>query len=216
MIPRSKSISVPTTSKVRTMNEVKDIGPLAGRREKTIAAWAVGGGDSQPDRPAVAYHLQQDLGAGPPARPDLAVEVGQTLHTFVTHRGDDIPRLHARRGGWALIREIGDNHLAASLRGVDAEPGARRLVHPAMGQHFLQHRRQEIDGHHHVDVALPALDHLAQMERADAEKLAVPADEAGASPMGVGGGGEDRLLQEIFPVARELFLADDLGAERLA
>src|SRR5215472_952677 len=103
MIPRSKSIRVPTTSKVRTLKEVKDIGPLwktpgrllqLGRLEE---APAVGGGEAQPDRAAVAHHLQEDLGPGRPARPDLAVEVSQALHTLVAHRGDDIPRLHARR-----------------------------------------------------------------------------------------------------------------------
>jgi hypothetical protein len=32
----------------------------------------------------------------------------------------------------------------------------------------------------------------------------------------MGGGGEDRLLQQIFPIAGEFLLADDLGAEGLA
>ena len=40
-------------------------------------------------------------------------------------------------------------------------------------------------------------------------------DRAGAAPERMGGGGEDRLVEQIFPIAGELLLADDHGADGL-
>src|SRR5882757_2580659 len=53
------------------------------------------------------------------------------------------------------------------------------------------------------------------MERADAQQLAILADEPGAAPEWMGGRREDRLIEQIFPVTREFLLADDARDHRL-
>ena len=81
---------------------------------------------------------------------------------------------------------------------------------------FVENGGQEFDGDNHVHVLAPAFAALLQDEGADAEELAVLADEGGPAPEGVGGGGEDRVFQEVFPVAGELLAAGDLGGDGVA
>ena len=56
---------------------------------------------------------------------------------------------------------------------------------------------------------------LLDMERADANQPAVAVDRAGAAPERMGGRREERLVEEIFPIAGELLLADDHRADGL-
>ena len=55
----------------------------------------------------------------------------------------------------------------------------------------------------------PVVAALLEMKRADADERAVAGDERGAAPVGMGGAGEDRLVEEIFPIAGEFLLGRD-------
>src|SRR6185437_202386 len=173
--------------------------------------------DADPDGAAVAQQLDRDFSAGGAARPDLAIEIGEAGDALVAHRPDDIAGAHAGGGGRAALGEAGDDDLLVALGRVEADPRPRRLVALAVGEQLVEHRLQYVDRHDHVDVARAvALDHLLDIERADAEQLAVAADEPGAAPEGMRRRGEDRGVQQVFPVAREFLRADDAGAHRLA
>ena len=50
---------------------------------------------------------------------------------------------------------------------------------------------------------------LLQLQRADAEQFALGADQRGAAPVRVRGGGEQGLVEHVFPVAGELLPGQD-------
>ena len=53
-----------------------------------------------------------------------------------------------------------------------------------------------------------------ELERADADQFAAARDQAGAAPVGMGGMGEDRFIEQVFPIAGELLLGRDLAGDR--
>ena len=57
--------------------------------------------------------------------------------------------------------------------------------------------------------------HVLDEEGTDPAKRPVAADDRRPAPVGMGGGGEDRLVEEVLPVPRELALEDDLRGHRL-
>src|SRR6185436_16271234 len=90
------------------------------------------------------------------------------------------------------------------------EPGPRWLVRPADRQQVVEDRRQQIDRYDHVDVARRTLlAALLQLQRADAEQIAIRADQRSAAPVGMRRRGEDRFVDDVFPVAGKLLLGDD-------
>lgn len=87
---------------------------------------------------------------------------------------------------------------------VEPEPGARRPVHAPLAHELVEDRHEDVRGHDHVRRRRPSGSRLGFDEkRADAHELAVGTDEPGSAPMGMGGGGEIGLFEEIFPIARE-------------
>ena len=55
---------------------------------------------------------------------------------------------------------------------------------------------------------------MLELQRADADEVAGRSDHRGAAPMRMGRGGEDRLVEDILPVAGEFLLRDDPGRDR--
>ena len=53
-----------------------------------------------------------------------------------------------------------------------------------------------------------------ELQRADADQLAAVRDQSGAAPIGMRGMGEDRLVQQILPVAGEFLFGGDLACDR--
>ena len=53
-----------------------------------------------------------------------------------------------------------------------------------------------------------------QLQRADAEKIAGGPDQRRAAPEGMGRGREDRLVEDVFPIAREFLLGHDARRDR--
>ena len=56
---------------------------------------------------------------------------------------------------------------------------------------------------------------LLQQQRADAKQFSVAADQRGAAPLRMRGRGEDGLVEDVFPVARELALGEHRCLERV-
>lgn len=85
-----------------------------------------------------------------------------------------------------------------------------------MAQQIVQDGRQQIDRNDHVDVGdILALGHLKK-QRADAEKFAVRSDERCAALGRMGRSDEDRLLQQILPIAGKFLSRDNVGPHSLA
>src|SRR5439155_7416730 len=88
-------------------------------------------------------------------------------------------------------RQSDHYNAVVDLGGVEAEPRPRRSVAPSEREQVVEDRLQQIDGNDHVEVlsALPA--RLFEMQRADAEKVALRSDHGGAAPIGMRGRRED-------------------------
>ncbi len=54
------------------------------------------------------------------------------------------------------------------------------------------------------------------MKRADPNEPAVGADQASATPKGVGGRGKDRAIEHIFPIPRKFLPGDNPRRDRMA
>ena len=118
--------------------------------------------------------------------------------------------------GRAALGNAHHHHHAVRLGREGAEPRARWLSHLAALHQVVEDRGQKVDRHDHVDVGdLAGAAHL-QAQRADAEQLAVTVEQRRTAPGRVRRRGEDRLVDEIFPVAGEFLLGDDVGVDMLA
>src|SRR3954468_19776046 len=53
-----------------------------------------------------------------------------------------------------------------------------------------------------------------ELQRADADQFAAARNQSRAAPVRMRGIGEDRLVQQIFPIAGELLPGDDLACNR--
>ena len=97
-----------------------------------------------------------------------------------------------------------------------AEPRPTRLVLAPVDEELVEDRLQQVHRHDHVRVErffVPP--DVLDEEGADPPQRPVAPDDRRPAPVRVGGRGEDRLLQEILPVAREFPLEDDLRRHRL-
>ena len=85
------------------------------------------------------------------------------------------------------------------------------------GAQLSDQRRQQIDRHDHVDVTRHILVAGAfDVQRADSDEPAVSGEKPGAAPERMRGGGENRLVEEILPIAGEFVLGDDPRFDELA
>jgi hypothetical protein len=73
---------------------------------------------------------------------------------------------------------------------------------------------KQIDRHDHVDVLGFALALAFELQRTDPDQFAAVGDQSGAAPIGMPGMGEDRLIQQVFPIAGEFLLGRDLACDR--
>src|SRR5664279_2843456 len=53
-----------------------------------------------------------------------------------------------------------------------------------------------------------------ELQGTNADQFAAARNQAGAAPVRMRGIGEDRLIQQIFPIPGELLLGDDLACDR--
>ena len=53
-------------------------------------------------------------------------------------------------------------------------------------------------------------------QRTDPIEFPIAPHQRGATPVGMGRGGEDAFFEDVFPIARELTLGDHVGADRAA
>ena len=93
--------------------------------------------------------------------------------------------------------------------------GRGGLVDLAARHQVVEDRRQEVDRHHHVDVGDLAV--AAICSRSEPMPMSLPSASISAAPPqdGCAGRDEDRLVEQIFPIAGELLLGDDGRADRL-
>ena len=172
---------------------------------------------AQPDAAAVTNHFDRDFDAGGTASPHSAIQIRQRAHRGFTDGGDDVAAAKPRGRRRAAVGDPGDDDPTVALRGIDADPRPRRLVDAAPGAQLLDQRRQQVDRHDHVDVARHVLSAGAfDVQRADADEPAIAGEETGAAPERMRGGGENGLVEEIFPIAGEFVLGDDPRFDELA
>ena len=112
--------------------------------------------------------------------------------------------LGARRR--TLAGDADHDEAVVDLGGVHAKPRPRRLVDAAEFPDVVEHRFQQVDRHDHVDVLGLAVALAFELQRTDADQFATVRDQSGAAPIRVRGMGEDRFIQQVFPIARELLL----------
>jgi len=78
----------------------------------------------------------------------------------------------------------------------------------------LAHGVKQVDGHEHIALHLATLPaRLHDQERADAHQVAARRDQGAAAPMGMGQGGEQRLVEQIFPIAGEFARGNEIDFE---
>ena len=105
-------------------------------------------------------------------------------------------------------------HAPVLLERVHAEPRAASGPLAAGLDHLVEHGLQQVDGHEHVaGQFLAGRERIHHEERAHADQLAVLVDERGAAVVEPRRRGEDRVLDEVFPVAGELAPGND-GRDR--
>ncbi len=86
-------------------------------------------------------------------------------------------------------------------------------MRPQLAQ-VVEHRLQEIGRYDHVDMFVLAAALALKLKRSDADQLAPLRDQSGATPVGMRGVSEQRLIQQIFPIAGKLLLGGDLARDR--
>ena len=73
-----------------------------------------------------------------------------------------------------------------------------------MSQQVSENRLEAVDGDEHIAGASHAGRRgVADGERSDSDKPAVSHDEGGSALQGMGGNGEDDVLQQVIPIAGE-------------
>src|ERR1041384_143052 len=161
---------------------------------------AVAGVDRDVDERRLAQDLERNDGAGRAHAPHAPPGVGEPRGLLAGHLDHDVADLHARAFGRRAGCDARDDELRARLGGVHAEPGTRLAPGAPQAQHVsLQH----------AAVAL-----FLDQQRTDGEELAVGADERGAAPLRMGGGGVDGFVEHVLPVAGELALREHRRAPR--
>src|SRR5882757_703122 len=153
--------------------------------------------------------VKPDHGAGPAFGPDLAVEVGQARGGLAVDADDHVAALDTGLVGRSAGRHAANHQAPVRVVGVHAKPRPSRPRRPPLGQEIAEDRRQPIDRHEHIaGVVLFGAGGVADDQRADADELALAVDQCGPAPGRMRRRGVDRLVEQIFPVADELALAD--------
>ena len=147
-------------------------------------------------------------------RPDLAVEGGQARDVLAFHRQDHVAGFQFGARRRTLGRDADGDDLVLDLGRIEPEPRPRRLVDAAEFAQVIKDRRQQVDRHHHVEMLVLALARAFELQGADPDQLALRRNQRGATPVGMRRRGEDRLVEHVFPIAREFLLGGDAAGER--
>src|SRR4051812_32593834 len=174
----------------------------------------IGRGHRDVEGDAFMMYRQRHVDAGSAEAPQLLVEAGLARDLLAVDREDDVAGLELGTGGRAVGGDPDHNHAVVDLGRKESEPRPCRLVDAAEPAQIVQDRFQQVDRHDHVDVLGLAVALAFELQRADADQLATLVEERRATPIRVRGMGEDRLVQEIFPVAGEFLLGHDLARDR--
>src|ERR1043166_3353328 len=175
---------------------------------------AVAGVDRDVDERRLAQDLERNDGAGRAHAPHAPPEVGEPRGLLAGHLDHDVADLHARAFGRRAGCDARDDELRARLGGVHAEPGTRLAPGASELQHVVQDGLEVVDRHQHVSLQHAAVDLFLDQQRTDGEELAAGADERGAAPLRMGGGGVDGFVEHVLPVAGELALREHRRAQR--
>src|SRR5581483_10609737 len=109
-----------------------------------------------------------------------------------------------------------DHQLPHMFDRVETEPGPRWRFWPAVFHKLVENRLQPVDRHIHVagESRRARSQRLLHQQGAHAQQLAVGADQRRAAPQRIGRHGENGVVEQVLPVARELAAARDLDLER--
>src|SRR6202790_2700925 len=174
----------------------------------------VGRGQHHVEGDAVMVHGERHVDAGRPERPEFPVEGGLARDLFALHGQDHVAGLEFGARRWPFCGDADPHHAVVDLGRKHPEPRPRRLVDAAEFAQIVEHRLEQVDRHDHVDMLGLALALALELQRADADQFAAGRDQSGAAPIGMRGIGEDRLIQEIFPVTGKLLLGGDMAGDR--
>src|SRR5581483_3079589 len=145
---------------------------------------------------------------------DPAVELDLAPDPLAIDGENDVVGLELGTRRRTARRRADHDDLVVDLGRNDPEPWPHRLVDAAELAQIVENWLQEVDRHDHVEVFGATFAQAFDLQRADADQLALGRDQAGATPVRVRWIGEDRLIESILPVTGELLLGGDVAADR--
>src|SRR5262249_35852887 len=179
-------------------------------------AIAVARGYAYLERAAVAIDGQRHLDPGLAQRPDLAEEAREIAEFGAGHRQHHVAGAQIGLARRSAVGHPRHHDLVVDLGGVEAKPWPRWMVRPAHGQKIFEDRLEDVDRHDHVErLRRLALAHLLDLQRADAEQLARPPDHRRAAPEWMRRRREERLVEDVFPIAGEFLLGGNARHDRM-
>src|SRR6056297_1030960 len=162
----------------------------------------------------VTVYLKRHLDTGRPERPHRPEELREIENLFTIDTDNDIAHFEPGLLSGAIRGNPGDNDLVVDLSGIKAKPRPRRTLGAANFHEVVDDWFQEIDRDNHIEIEVVALRiGMLDLQRADADQLALTIDQAGTAPVRMGRRSENRLVKKILPVAGELLLRDDVSLD---
>jgi len=156
----------------------------------------IDGAQPQLARIAVAQNRDAHLGPRLAVPPDAPIQLGVRADRFAIDGGDDVAEPYAGAFRRASGQDLGDGERAAVLRSDEPQPGPARRAAVVRPREVRERRLKTLHWDEKISVR--------EQERADSQQLPAAVHEGGAGPVAHRWGGEDRALDQIFPVARVL------------
>src|SRR6516225_10128537 len=175
----------------------------------------VGGSHLQFHRAPVAIDRHGHFDPGSAERPDTAKEAREIADFSPADRKHDVAGAQIGLACRPAAGEADHHDAVVDLGGEEAEPRARWPIAGAIADEVVEYRFEQIDRDAHVQMLVALLARLFQLQRTDPQEIAVRPDHGGAAPVGVGRGGEDRLVEHIFPIAGEFLPGRDARRDRM-
>src|SRR5262245_52637994 len=139
------------------------------------------------------------LDAGTAQRPHIAIKAGKSGNALALHGHDDVTGLDLGPRGGTFGGYSHYDDLVFDFSRVESEPGAYRPVHAAELAQILEHGRQKVDWHDHIEMFVLAVARALELERSDTDQFSFGGDQRRTAPIGVRRVSEDRLLEHVFP-----------------
>src|SRR5262249_44385879 len=131
----------------------------------------------------LALDVECDGGTRATLGPHLVIEVNHAGRLLAIDADDDIMATQPRPLGRSIRRDATDHHVAVDVLSVDADPRLARTGHAPICDQVAEDWRQEVDWNKHVARRVLALaGGIADNQRANANKLALLADQGCAAP----------------------------------